>query len=174
MKVEARRLCAKSKAATLAKKGAPMRSFVAVFALVVVACSGEKGAAPKAGSPAGASRVGAASTGTTHDVNMQVVKGKFFFSPDTLTIKPGDAVRWHNLGGGPHNVAFKKDKIPAGADAVLNAAMPNRTSSVTGPFLTDSGATYEVSFAGAPAGSYTYSCQPHELLGMIATLTVAP
>ncbi|MSR05654.1 MAG: hypothetical protein EXR93_01080 [Gemmatimonadetes bacterium] len=26
----------------------------------------------------------------------------------------------------------------------------------------------------APAGTYAYACQPHELMGMVGTLTVAP
>ena len=105
---------------------------------------------------------------------MELVNKKYRFTPATLTIKAGDVVRFINASGGPHNVAFKKDKIPAGAEAVLNAAMKGRISNLGGPFIKDSLAAYEISFAGAPAGSYTYTCLPHELLGMTATLTVTP
>jgi plastocyanin len=37
----------------------------------------------------------------------------------------------------------------------------------------DDGAVYEISFAGAPEGTYAYVCTPHEMVGMLATLTVA-
>jgi len=105
---------------------------------------------------------------------MELANKKYRYAPATLTIKAGDVVRFINVSGGPHNVAFKKDKIPAGAQAVLNAAMRGRLQDLMGPYIKDSLATYDVSFAGAPAGSYTYACSPHEPLGMVATLTVSP
>jgi plastocyanin len=105
---------------------------------------------------------------------MELIKGAYRFTPATLAIKAGDVVRWINSSGGPHNVAFKKAKIPAGAGDVLNAAMKGRILDLGGPYIKDSLATYEVSFAGAPVGTYTYTCLPHESLGMVATLTVAP
>lgn len=140
---------------------------IAAFAL---ACGGDKGGA--AGTPA--TQTAAAPVVPTHAVRMELVNGKYRFAPATLTIKPGDMVRWINVSGGPHNVAFKKDKVPAGAQDVLNAAMAGRLQDLFGPFVKDSLATYDVSFAGAPAGTYGYTCTPHELMGMVATLTVRP
>jgi plastocyanin len=105
---------------------------------------------------------------------MELRDGKYQYSPVDLTIKVGDTVRWINASGGPHNVSFYQDKVPAGAADVLNAAMPNRMGPLSGPLLTDSLAVYQVSFANAPTGTYGYYCIPHEALGMKATLTIQP
>ena|SRR3989442_15978946 len=149
-----------------------MRFTTTAVVLAALACGGEKGGQPAA-KPAKAPAASAA-TGTVHEVKMQMVNKKYLFEPSSLTVKPGDTVKWINWSGGPHNVQFKKDKIPAGAAPVLNAAMPDRMGELTGKYLVDSLASYQVSFANAPAGTYTYVCQPHEALGMTATLTVQP
>ena len=100
-------------------------------------------------------------------------QGQYKYVPETLNIKVGDTVRWVNVSGGPHNVQFKTDGIPGGAVDVLNAAMADRIGSVNGPLMIQPNAAYSISFAGAPAGVYNYTCTPHELLGMNATLTVS-
>lgn len=155
-----------------------MRQMIAALALVALACGGDKGGQPQS-APAGeaaqpSAAPAATGTGTVHEVSMELKDGKYVFIPVTLTIKPGDTVKWINTSGGPHNVAFFKDKIPAGAAEVLNAAMPNKMQDLAGPFLIEEKAAYEVSFINAPAGQYSYTCQPHEMLGMNATLTVQP
>ncbi|MBI4421843.1 MAG: hypothetical protein HY560_13550 [Gemmatimonadetes bacterium] len=154
-----------------------MRRGYAALALLMVACGGEKGT-PAAGGMAGQGAAPAtaapAGTGTVHEVKMQLVNGKYSFAPASLTIKVGDTVKWINWSGPPHNVAFKKDRIPAGAAEVLNRVMPERMGDLAGKFLIDSLATYQISFGNAPPGTYAYTCQPHETLGMNATLTVQP
>lgn len=112
--------------------------------------------------------------GDLHVVEMLVTPdGQYVYQPSTLSIRVGDRVRWVNVSGGPHNVAFYPDSVPPGAADVLNAAMQNRLSDLTSPLLFEAEAVYEVSFAGAPAGTYGYFCSPHELLGMKAGLTVS-
>jgi len=103
---------------------------------------------------------------------METPDGRFVFEPAALTIHVGDVVRWINVSGGMHNVAFYSNQIPAGASQVLDAAMPNRLTELTGPLLERPGQTYEVSFADVPAGMYGYYCTPHEMLGMKAQLAV--
>jgi plastocyanin len=83
------------------------------------------------------------------------------FDPASVTIKSGDVVRFHNHSGGPHNVAFDKDSIPAGAQPVLDKAMKDVIAPLTGPMLVQPDQTYEISFAGAPAGVYHVHCTPH-------------
>lgn len=94
------------------------------------------------------------------------------FEPKALTIAPGTTVRFINVAGGPHNIAFWSDSIPAGAEAGLAAAMPNSIDKLSGQFLTDPNQTYEVSFANAPKGTYKGYCVPHAGLGMKLTITV--
>jgi plastocyanin len=153
-----------------------MTSMVSGLALVLAACGGEKTgdqqttatpgqqAAPEAAAPAG--------TGKTHDVNMVLEGSKYKYDPENLTIKTGDVVRYHNKSGGPHNVSFWRDSIPAGAADVLQKSMPNQMAPLEGPLFTEPNAIYEVSFAGAPKGEYKYYCLPHLALGMKAKLTV--
>jgi plastocyanin len=161
-----------------------MTSMVAGLAVVLAACGGENKTgdqqaagtpdtaaanAPAANAPAAAPAPG---TGKTHDVNMVLEGSKYKYDPETLTIKSGDVVRFHNKSGGPHNVSFWADSIPSGAPDVLKKNMPNQMAPLEGPLLTEPNASYEVSFAGAPKGEYKFYCLPHLALGMRAKLTV--
>lgn len=94
------------------------------------------------------------------------------FVPAKLAVTPGTTVRFINVSGGPHNVAFYPDSIPKGGAAALKKGMPNPMSDLTGPFLIQPNEQYDVSFAGAPAGTYKAYCMPHVALGMNITLTV--
>jgi plastocyanin len=125
-------------------------------------------AAPSA-APAGAP---APATGATHDIQMVGDASGYRFNPPTITIKRGDAVRWTNASGGPHNVTFWPDSIPADAQGQLTANMPNTTAPLTGPLLLTPNQTYTVSFANVAAGTYKYFCTPHLALGMKAVITV--
>lgn len=125
--------------------------------------------------PAGDAAAGGAAqaaTGKTWDVKMIGDATGYRFEPATLTIKAGDAVRWTVVSGPPHNVSFWADSIPQGAAAPLGANMPETTAPLVGPLRNTPNETYTVSFAGVPAGSYTYYCTPHLALGMKAALTV--
>ena len=94
------------------------------------------------------------------------------FVPSELTVKAGDVVRFHNVSGGPHNVAFWADSIPAGAAAVLNAGMKDRMGDLSGPMLVEANAVYEVPTAGAPVGEYKFYCLPHLAMAMHGKITV--
>jgi plastocyanin len=50
--------------------------------------------------------------------------------------------------------------------------MPNPMGDLMGPFLTQPNEKYDVSFAGAPAGTYKGYCMPHVALGMTIAITV--
>ena len=129
--------------------------------------------APATSAPAASPAPATAPTsGRTVDVRMVGDASGYRFVPATVTIKPGDSVRWTNVSGGPHDVAFWSDSIPAGAGARLQSAMSQQISPLSGPLLTTPNATYTISFAGAPAGTYRYYCMPHLALGMTATIVV--
>lgn len=161
-----------------------MRKLFAALALVGLACGGGEGGGdasiPAAGEAqpvqeqaAPAAMPAGVATGTVHEVRMMMTDDdRYVYQPEELTIRVGDAVRWINASGGPHNVAFYADKIPAGAAAVLNSALANKMSDLTGQLLVRDNQTYEVLFTGAPTGTYEYYCTPHEMLGMKASLTI--
>src|SRR5579863_2028059 len=98
-------------------------------------------------------------TGKTWNVQMIGDQKGYRFEPATLTIKVGDGIKFTNVTGGPHNVAF--NTLPAeGADSAnakqLAANMPAQTGAgpsakigdLSSPLLTAPNDTYTVSFAG--------------------------
>jgi len=113
-------------------------------------------------------------TGRTIDVQMVGDATGYRFVPATVTIKAGDTVRWTNVSGGPHDVAFWSDSLPAGAPARLQASMSEQIAPLAGALLTTPNATYTISFAGMPAGTYAYYCTPHLALGMKGRIVVEP
>jgi len=152
-----------------------------VLAMGIAACGGgEQATQDQAAQPAAAEATqpagpGPGETGTVHRVDMEGDGMRYWFAPDHLTIKSGDRVEFVNVSGGPHNVAFYENQIPAGAKAVLEAAMAGRTlGPLSGSFVTGPNEVYAISFAGAPTGDYGMFCLPHEALGMKMTLTIQP
>ena len=94
------------------------------------------------------------------------------FDPAGIRINPGDVVVFVNTSGGPHNVQFYPNRIPAGAKDVLNRGMAQRMGDLAGPMMMQPNQVYRVSFAGAPQGTYDFFCLPHQALGMKGTLIV--
>jgi plastocyanin len=103
----------------------------------------------------------AATPPTVHEVRMVMTGNTARYEPAVLTINPGDQVRFINVSGGPHNVAFDAATIPADVKPVLNHNMANQIDELWGPLLSAPGASYTVSFAGVRAGRYAYFCVPH-------------
>jgi plastocyanin len=131
--------------------------------------------APAAGTTpaAGASTAAMAPiTGTTHEVKMIGDAKGYRFEPATLTIKAGDGVKFVNVSGGPHNVAFDATSIPAAGKSQLVANMPNQATELASPFLTAPNEGYTVSFGNVAAGTYNYVCQPHSAMNMKGAITV--
>jgi len=154
-------------------------SMVAGLAFLLAACGGEKKAANEtttaapeqpAGAPAAAPAAGGG--GANHDVMMELDGSNYKFNPSELTIKSGDVVTFHNKSGGPHNVSFWADSVPAGAADKLKAAMPDQMAPLEGPLLTEQDGTYKIAFTGAPTGDYKFYCLPHLALGMHGKITV--
>jgi plastocyanin len=154
-----------------------MRKLIAALGLAAVACGGGGDKAPAstpAQQPAATPAAAAAPTGPVKEIKMELVNGKYQFSPSSLTIKAGDVVRFINVNGGPHNVMFFKDSMPASAVSIIDAAMKNQMApgTMAANYLTDSLATYDVSFANAPVGTYKFTCQPHQPMGMHGEIKV--
>ncbi len=149
-----------------------MNRTVVGLAMVLAACGGGDRTETPADTTAAAAPAPAATAGATHDVNMVLEGTSYKFVPENLTIRSGDQVVYHNVSGGPHNVQFFPDSIPAAAKDVLNAAMANRIGDLNGELLVEPNATYTISFANAPAGEYKFTCTPHMALGMNGKVTV--
>lgn len=98
---------------------------------------------------------------TTHTVRMVVEGGVPKFEPATLTVHPGDQVRFVNVSGGPHNVSFDAATLPQGMDHLMERAMPDQIQPLWGKLLVDPNENYTISFAGARPGRYPVFCVPH-------------
>lgn len=87
---------------------------------------------------------------------------EFAFEPADVVVKPGDVVRFVQTVATPHNVEFKD--IPQGAALGVERM---------GPFLLKPDDTYDVPIgAGFKVGTYKIVCTPHELMGMVGSITV--
>lgn len=97
----------------------------------------------------------------TAQVKMGTDSGGLQFVPAKTTICKGDSVKWTNNKGGPHNVVFDEEAIPAGVDQE-KISMDEQ--------LGEEGDTYTMKFD--VAGEYSYYCEPHRGAGMNALLIV--
>jgi plastocyanin len=157
-------------------------SLAAGLALVVAACGGEKKTSEQAPSatpsteaaPAGGAAAPAGG-GASHDVDMVLDGSTYKYVPNQLTIKSGDVVHFHSKSGGAHNVQFYPDSIPANVPGPVKAiavAPPEKGGSIVSESMKTEGETFDLSFAGAPAGQYKLFCAPHHALGMVGAITV--
>lgn len=99
----------------------------------------------------------------TVTVKMGTDKGLLQFEPATVTIKPGDTVKWTMNKVPPHNVVFDDTKIPGGDKALAKKLSHEK--------LTFSpGESFDVTFNDP--GTYSYYCQPHRGAGMAGKVVV--
>lgn len=98
----------------------------------------------------------------TYEVKMGADSGQLAFVPSSLTVSPGDSVKFVMNKLAPHNVVF--DKTPAGVDAA-SLSMKNLM------FAPGESNTVQIP-ADAPAGTYSYYCTPHRGAGMVGKLVV--
>lgn len=136
--------------------------------------SSPSAAAAPAAAPAAGAAAAAPATGKTVVVKMEGDEKGYRFEPSNITIKAGDAIKFVNENGGPHNVGFDPAKVPAPVQAQLGANMPGDHSMgpLESPLLLQPNEAYTVSFAKIPAGTYDIHCTPHLALGMKGVVTV--
>ncbi len=102
----------------------------------------------------------------TYKVKLGSDKGMLAFEPKKLTIKPGDTIEWVNNKVPPHNVVFDAAKNP-NKSADLAKSLSHKQ------LMMSAGQTTKTTFpADAPAGDYTFYCEPHRGAGMVGTITV--
>lgn len=107
-------------------------------------------------------------TGQVYEVKMRGTATKYFFEPNNIVIKRGDKVRFTMSEGGPHNVSFSNQKIPEGAQMLLEGQ-----GKLVGALMQAPGQSYEIEFTkNMPLGEYNFVCDPHNALGMKGKITV--
>lgn len=91
------------------------------------------------------------------EVTDESAKKQNFFSPDRLTIQPGDTVIFENAQDAPHEVMFIR--VPKGVDEMIMSPMHEKK-----------GESFSYTFT--IPGTYKFHCHPHEAAGMKGTLIV--
>ena len=102
----------------------------------------------------------------TYTVKLGSDKGMLAFQPKKLTVKPGDTIEWVNNKVPPHNVVFDPAKNPT-KSAVLAKGLSHKKL-----LMSPGQKQTTVIPADAPAGEYTFYCEPHRGAGMVGKLTV--
>jgi plastocyanin len=105
--------------------------------------------------------------GQVHLVRLVQRGDRYAFEPSEITIPPGDVVRFVMVGGQPESVAFEAARAaPAAAEFIRSNQLD------LGVLMTETGQAYDVSFQGAPTGSYPFVSLPHGSQGMRGTVVV--
>lgn len=81
----------------------------------------------------------------------------YYFSPDKLTIQPGDTVTFVNAQEDMHDVMFVE--VPKGVDQMIMSPMHEKEGE-------------RFSYTFTVPGTYNFHCHPHEALGMKGSLIV--
>ena len=156
---------------------------LATSAFILTACGGgdsqpaadsaaAPAVAPTTEAPAATAGTPAPITGTTHEINMVGDEKGYRFEPANITVKAGDGIKFVNVSGGPHNVAFDPANIPDDVEPQLAANMPEQMAPLSGKLLVTPNEAYTISFANVKAGKYDYHCTPHLAMGMKGQITV--
>ena len=94
---------------------------------------------------------------TIKEVTDDNAKKQNFFSPDKLTIQPGDTVTFENVQDAPHEVMFISQ--PKGVDEMIMSPMHEKKGD-------------KFTYTFTVPGTYKFHCHPHEALGMDGTIIV--
>lgn len=112
-----------------------------------------------------------APTGTIHEVRMVGDATGYRYEPASITVKPGDGIKFINVSGGPHNVAFDPATIPADQKDQLFANMPNSMDG-SSPIFTTPNEEWVLSLGNIKPGKYPFHCTPHLAMNMKGEITV--
>lgn len=87
------------------------------------------------------------------------------FEPAQITARPGDAVKFVVMSGGPHEISFDLAAVPEASRQQLQFNMPNSTDGRS-PLLVAPQEAYTVSLGGLAPGSYPFVSTPRLPQGM--------
>jgi plastocyanin len=107
-----------------------------------------------------------AASAESHTIKLGSDKGMLAFEPAKVTIKAGDTIKWINNKVPPHNVVFDGAKNAAKSSDFAKALSHKQ-------LMMNPGQVTETTFpADAPAGEYTFYCEPHRGAGMVGKIIV--
>lgn len=130
--------------------------------------SGAPAAAPATPIPAASA---APITGTIIEVKMIGDAKGYRFEPQHLVAKVGDGVKFVVMSGGPHEIAFDLDQVPAETKLQLLANMPNGTNGRS-PLLSVPRETWTLSLGALKPGKYPFVSTPRLPQGMKGELEI--
>jgi plastocyanin len=97
----------------------------------------------------------------------------YLFVPAAVTLRPGDLLRFRVESGAPHSIVIRDEGLEPGVRQAWAGALRGRVGGLTGPLLTETGTTYEVTVpAAVPPGRYRFYCLVHRAFSMDGTLQV--
>jgi plastocyanin len=114
-----------------------------------------------------------APTGTIHEVRMvgDATGSGYRYEPANITVQSGDGIKFINVSGGPHNVAFDPATIPADQKDQLFANMPNSMDG-SSPIFIVANEEWILSLGNIKPGKYPFHCTPHLAMNMKGEITV--
>ena len=96
------------------------------------------------------------------------------FDPAIIEAHAGDSIRFVNGTGGPHNIQFVSDSIPAPMRAQLEHAMPgDKIGHLSSPLLIGTAETDAFRIPDLEPGRYPFFCLPH-MANMRGALVIVP
>jgi plastocyanin len=96
----------------------------------------------------------------------------YLFEPARVTARPGDRLEFTVEGGGPYVIGFEPADLDAREQALLDAAMPERTAPLRSPVLPRPGSRFELTVPALPKGSYRFTAVTHIAYQMSGVLVV--
>lgn len=110
-------------------------------------------------------------TGTIVEVKLIGDSKGYRFEPQHLVAKVGDGVKFVVMSGGPHEIAFDLDQVPAETKLQLLANMPNGSNGRS-PLLSVPRETWTLSLGALKPGRYPYVSTPRLPQGMKGEIEV--
>lgn len=104
-------------------------------------------------------------TGSIIEVRLVGDARGYRFEPAQITARPGDAVKFVVISGGPHEIAFDLGVVPEASRQQLQFNMPNATEGRS-PLLVAPQEAYTVSLGALAPGTYPFVSTPRLPQGM--------
>ena len=82
-------------------------------------------------------------------------------TPDHVTVRPGDILRFRVMGGAPHAIGLTGGGLAPRVATAWNRAFVGRVSDLRGPMLLRTGDQYSIVVPEVPAGTYEIFCTTH-------------